>query len=227
MSAPFRRIASVTVVCWLAAHGTPALGVLTSWNTNSNGNFDTPANWTLGVPGSVDTAIFDRGANVNYTVTLNGAPFQLSPVVHTIDRLIVNANTVSLVRNPLLGATSLVANDSNTTALDQSIEIGTTAATATLSTTIPVSAQNATIGDAANSVGTWNVIGSSVTLNSLSLPLTVGNNGSGTLNISAGGSVSVPNFTSTGVVLGKAREAVGRCWWTAWVLSLTPQMLKS
>ncbi len=97
------RIGSIAVVAWALSQAGVALAVTTHWNTNSNGNFNTAADWDNGVPTSADTAVFSRGTVASYTVTLNGAAPGFPPVVHTVDRVVVDSNTVTLARNSLLG----------------------------------------------------------------------------------------------------------------------------
>ena len=203
MNTAIVRLGSIAVVAWTLLQGGKAHAI--QWKANASGNFNTGSNWVGNVaPTSSDTATFGVGTAANYTVTLNGAAPGFPPVVHTVDRVVVDSNTVTLARNSLLGATSLAANKTTTTEAGRAIVVGSGGFDqATLNTSIPVTAAAATIADAAGSSGTWNVTASTVTLNSSpnSGTLIVGNSGVGSLNVSGGAAVEVPGGQQ-GIVVG-------------------------
>lgn len=70
-----RSIAAAAFSLLLSAVAFPALAVTTTWTGSSaGGNFNDPANWDAGVPGSTaadDLAIFNSATNVNGTVTFS------------------------------------------------------------------------------------------------------------------------------------------------------------
>ena len=191
MNTSIVRIGSIAVVAWTLLQDGKAHAI--QWKANASGNFSTGTNWVGNVaPTSSDTATFGVGTAANYTVTLNGAAPGFPAVVHTVDRLIVGSNTVSLARNSLLGATSLVVNNA-TPNQSPGIVVGELATDkATLNTSIPITDVIATIADAAGSVGTWNVNAGSLSLTGV-FSLNVGSHGMGTLNISGGATVNLTN----------------------------------
>src|SRR6187401_646499 len=83
--------------CLLSAHTDADTS---KWNTDASGSFTTAANWDNGVPGSDDTAEFNRGF-VAYTVTFPGNSFSSPPRQHVIDRLVVRTNEVTLADSPI------------------------------------------------------------------------------------------------------------------------------
>ncbi|HEY4233076.1 MAG TPA: hypothetical protein VGM76_06605 [Lacipirellulaceae bacterium] len=210
MSTCAGRIGWFALVAWVLAQGGAALAI--DWKANVSGNFNTGTNWVGGVaPTSADTAAFGVGPNANYTVTLNGAVQGFPPVVHSVDRLVVGANTVSLARNSFLGLTSLAASNNTLTESGRGIVVGQLATgTATLNTSISITGIAATIADAAGSVGTWNMTSNALTLSGATntSALIVGNDGAGTLNISGGASVNL-TAAQDSLILGKNTGASG------------------
>ena len=83
---------------WLILSGR-ANAVTTSWNTNSSGVFTTAANWDNGEPVLGDTAVFNRGAGVAYTVTFPGGSILDPPPIYVIDYLRVHSNDVTFRDN--------------------------------------------------------------------------------------------------------------------------------
>jgi T5SS/PEP-CTERM-associated repeat protein len=191
------RIGAFAVLAWTVNQGAIVLAITTDWSTNSNGNFNTAANWNNGVPTSIDMASFRRGSAFDYTVSLNGG-LPGSPQQHTVFQLMIGSNTVTFVRNGFVGVATFVADDN--TAGDRGIVVGDISGdNATFNTSIPISGTAAAIANS-NSTGTWNVNASSLTLSGPGsanindvdhFPLVVGNLGNGSLNVAAGASVNM------------------------------------
>ncbi len=179
----------------------------TDWAISSAGNFNLAANWDNGAPTASDTAVFRRGSSATYTVSLGSSLPGFPPVVHTIDRLVVGSNNVSLARTGV-GSLSLVINNSTTTNSGRGIEVGELGTdNATLNTSIPITAVSATIGDAVGSSGIWSTTSGSVSLTAASTPATliVGNSGTG--NLQASGTTTI---NSAGpIILANNAGAVG------------------
>src|SRR6185503_12711292 len=74
----------------------------TVWITSNNGRYNDPGNWSAGVPNSTDdSAIFQRGAFVSYTVTFTGATIFGLPVNYINGVLSVGSNNVTFVDSTL------------------------------------------------------------------------------------------------------------------------------
>ena len=93
----FLKRATATTVLALSVCA-PALAVTTSWNVNTSGTFTTTGNWSSGVPGSGDIAVFRRGTGISYTVTFPGSTPPATAISYTNDRLRVGNNHVTLAR---------------------------------------------------------------------------------------------------------------------------------
>jgi len=113
----------------IAAVGRSALAGTSSWNA-LNGNFNTAGNWTNGVPGTVDTAVFRRGIAVSYTVTFPGAGLRSDPINFVTDQLRIGSNTVSFVDgtdfNHVVVASTYTLDNSSTAESGRGIIIGET-----------------------------------------------------------------------------------------------------
>ena len=74
----------------------PAQAVVTSWRLASSGSYDDPFNWTSGVPGSADFAVFNQDAV--YTVSFPATQLVFNPPQkYFSDVLQVNQGNVSFV----------------------------------------------------------------------------------------------------------------------------------
>src|SRR5689334_22640575 len=98
----FLKRAAATAVLALSVSAPAA--TTTSWNVNTSGTFTTTGNWSSGVPGSADTAVFRRGTGISYTVTFPGSTPPAAAISYTNDRLRVGNNHVTLARSAV-GAT--------------------------------------------------------------------------------------------------------------------------
>src|SRR4051794_30393165 len=150
------RLAATAAFLVIAAVGRSTLAGNSSWNA-LDGNFNTAGNWTNGVPGSGDTAVFRRGTEVSYTVTF--PEFLGSPVDYVTDHLRVGSNMVSFAefRN---GTSTYTLNSMGISETNRGIIIGETSSdtSAVLTTRLTAfSAVAATIGDATGSNGTLNI----------------------------------------------------------------------
>ena len=176
--------------CLLSAH---AHAVTTSWNTNSSGDYNSFANWDNGAPDGDDVAVFDRGF-VAYEV--NFLAGSISPI-YPIDSLRVRTNEVSFVWSPASAPPFLEVLNPGV-----SIVVGEDAGdVAILNMTLKsLSGRNASIGLAQGAEGTLNVGGTFT----MSGALTVGESGTGTLNVANGGRVE-----TLGGVLGRFENSAG------------------
>jgi T5SS/PEP-CTERM-associated repeat protein len=195
----------------IAAVGRGALALTSSWNT-LNGNFNTAGNWTNGVPGSGDTAVFRRGTAVSYTVTFPGAGLRSDPIDFVSDQLHIGSNTVSFVDgtdfNHVVVPSTYTLDNTTTSESGRGIIIGETGSdTAAVLTTrlATLSSIAATIGDAADSNGTLNVSAGTFNISGSSSDheLIIGNGGTAALNIQNGADVNVSG-TSGDSVIGSA-----------------------
>jgi T5SS/PEP-CTERM-associated repeat protein len=161
-----------------------AHAVTTSWNTNASGDFTTAANWDNGAPDSDDTAVFNRGF-VAYEVNFPGGFIFDPPVTYFVDYRRVRTNEVSFVHNlvPFQSNSSLSVLNSG-----ESIIVAENAGDiAILNMTLnSLSGANASIGRAAGANGTLNVGGTF----SMSGAINVGESGTGTMNVTGGGTVA-------------------------------------
>ena len=60
-------VAGIWAACFLVVDCSSSHGVTTSWNTDFNGTFTSPANWDNGVPNGDDIASFIR-PDASYTL---------------------------------------------------------------------------------------------------------------------------------------------------------------
>jgi T5SS/PEP-CTERM-associated repeat protein len=175
----------IVVVAYSFLGSWQAYAVTTSWNTNSSGNFNAASNWDNGVPDSDDTAVFNRGF-LAYEVNFPGGSIFEPPPNYVIDFLRVRTNEVSFVYNPPPFNEALpmmtVGNPGN------SIVVGELPGdVAILNMAISrLSGTNASIGGFPGAVGTLNV-GEAF---NLSGALNIGQFGTGTMNVTGGGTVA-------------------------------------
>jgi T5SS/PEP-CTERM-associated repeat protein len=177
--------------------GLPSIAVpavVSNWNSDSNGNFESPSSWDNGVPGANDSAVFQRG-NVSYDVQFNSD-------IET-QSLLVGTNTVSFKPNGTAG--TYTVNDSST----QDVVVGSSAGDiAELTSYLPnFTFSGATIGDAFGSTGTLNI--ASGTTHSI-LPsgysrIDVGASGNGNLNVVGGATLDSHGY----IFLGTNSGSVG------------------
>src|SRR5262245_46428917 len=72
----------------------PAVALISLWNSDSGGNFTDSSKWVNGVPGPGDLAMFNRGGGITYSVTFPGGTFA-NPVNYSSNSLSIGANEVS------------------------------------------------------------------------------------------------------------------------------------
>ncbi len=139
------------IVMWLVADR-PALAVVTNWNTNSSGLFNSAANWTNGVPDADDTVAFARGAAATYTVTFPGAlPIEPPAVFHS-NLVLIDSNHVTFAQSPI------ITRGPATYAIGTQLLVADFFQGAVLTTTLAtLSTPFAAIGFAATANGTLNV----------------------------------------------------------------------
>jgi T5SS/PEP-CTERM-associated repeat protein len=206
-----RIVASVAAVGLIASAALAA--VTTNWNTDFSGLFNNSANWDNGVPGSADTAVFDRGGGVTLTATFNGTGVILPPPVFEVDKLIVRSNTVSFARGPGVNGPSFIADHDSVAGFDSSIVVGPQAGdSGTLTTAIPITAASASIGEAAGSVATVNIPSSSWTLTAsvqFEPTLIVGNRGFGILSMSGGAQLHLTGVGESLIIGNQAGSGGG------------------
>ncbi len=188
----------------------PAAAVTTNWALNGGGSFTNAANWSAGVPGSADTANFNRNANIQYNVTFPGRPIT-SPLTRQVDHLLVGTNVVSFSDsvnfNQLPAALSVApVVEPNEHALVIGNSSGQTAELQTALSSF--STTSATLGRAASSSGVlrvtngvFNVTGNQVERDEL----IVGDFGTGLLEVTGGADV----ISSANAVVGRQSGGVG------------------
>ena len=199
----------IRVVCaFLVALALARLAAATtySWDGNGavppDGNFNVANNWSLNTraPGSSDTALFNLGVK-QYTVSFPGSgPLGMTPVDYITDRLLVG-NTATVTFANVDALSTYTVNNATTAEAGRGIIIGQVSGDkATLNTGLVgvtgLSGVAATIGDAAGSQGTLNVSGKF----NLSGELIIGNFGTGTLNVTAGATVSLTGSSGDAVL---------------------------
>ena len=110
-----KLVSRLSAWCALVVNSPYAHAVTTSWNTNSSGAWTAAANWDNGVPRGTDTAVFNRGAAVTYTVSFPGHFLIDPPMNYSSDRLIVRSNTVSFADQigPVFLADSYTVNNAS------------------------------------------------------------------------------------------------------------------
>jgi T5SS/PEP-CTERM-associated repeat protein len=178
------------------------------WQFDSSGVFSDPANWSGGVPGTADLAYFRifTANPVPYTVTFPGQTIQQPPAAYASGALRVGPNSVTFAQStqPLLGPATYT--------LNSTIEIGETSSVPSVLTTTlqSLSSPKATVGlftgnDATLNVnaGTFGVTGSLADYD-----LIVGDEGSGTINVSGGAQISVSGAEGN-AVLGASAGITG------------------
>ncbi|MEX2172271.1 MAG: hypothetical protein WD851_23325 [Pirellulales bacterium] len=202
---------SLMLAIWTLAIGSAAHAVTTSWNTDFNGTFTSPANWDNGVPESDDTAVFNRGSAVIFP---RGSIFE-PPPNYVIDLLRVSASGVGFVYvdEPFFPAIpSLTVDNPFVIDTDRGILVqGPSFSPATLNLHLAVNTESATIADAAGTQGTLNVNAHSFNVNGSNSSLDeliIGSSGAGTLNVTSGGQVNLLG-TQGNAVLGKHSGSTG------------------
>ncbi len=201
-----------TSIASLAMTGGLQGAVTTAWNTATGGNFNTPGDWTMGVPGSADTAQFNiantytvsldvspsitsmsvGGSNVTFANSVSGRTFSISSTL--------NVNSGGMTLNAATPITMTVSNNSGFNA-PVSISNGN-----------QLSLSNAAIGSAHSSNMSVTGPGSSLSAGSIGLgngsgttgTLSFSNSASGTL-----GDVSIATFSAgTGNLFIESRANV-------------------
>ena len=155
MKSNCRCCACLAILAVLGVFETPSqAAITTNWNTNSNGVFTNPANWTNPAnlenvaPGAADTAVFNRGSAVSLAASFLGSPIGMPAPVYTTSRLIVRSNSVSFARGTGTNGPSYFAGNASLDPSGRAIIVGQqNGDVATLTTMIPVSGAAATIGD--------------------------------------------------------------------------------
>ena len=176
----------------------------TVWLSNTSGLFTTPSNWSAGMPDSADdSAIFNRGGGVTYTVTFPAGNFPPGPTKYLTGTTVIGPNNVTFVAQtgPTLG---------DVVYTNTSIILGAPPATpAILNTTIQnLVTTSATVGLGSGQAGTLNVNGGlfQVVGNSADFDLIVGGDGTGTLNVN---SVMTLTGAQGNAVLGNTAGVTG------------------
>ena len=174
---------------------------ISHWNTDNSGSFETASNWDNGVPGSADTAIFDRGA-ASYVV-------QFGTDV-TNDRARFASGTVTLQPTGTAG-TYVLTSPANSVVADRGLIIATTTGqSAMVNTYLPnLRAQAASVADSAGSTGSLNVLGGTllIGLGNSTTQVDVGRAGDGTMTVLNGAKV---NIFSGSLVVASETGSVGK-----------------
>ena len=181
--------------------------MVTNWNTNSSGLFNSAANWTNGVPDADDTVAFARGAAATYTVTFPGSlPIEPPAVFHS-NLVLVDSNHVTFAQSPI------ITRGPATYAIGTQLLVADFFQGAVLTTTLAtLSTPFAAIGFAPTANGTLNVNGGTFLVTGPGSPdeaLLVGNSGTGTLNVSGLGRMNLTNANGE-MVIAKNNGSVGR-----------------
>jgi T5SS/PEP-CTERM-associated repeat protein len=192
---------AISVLCRVA----PVHAVTTNWNTNSSGTFGVAGNWDNGVPDTTKVAQFNR-SGVTYTVTFVGSQVGL-PVNHDFaNRLLVGNNNVTFVKSSLTPVSpDLTVTSTDTTPTGRGVLIGVVSGdNAVLSTSIPVNCTSLDIGADNGAMGTLNVNGGTWTISgAVNGIVDIGDQGgAGTLNVSSGASVNLPNPSASALLGG-------------------------
>jgi len=174
----------------------------TNWINNGGGAFGSAGNWDNGVPDAADTAVFRRGAIPLYPVFL-GSFMNPNPEHRTVDRLIIGTNTLTMAG---LAGSTLTVDGTDTSETGRGLIIGQTPTdVAVLNNALGgLSTPYATLGSAAGSSGTLNVVGGPFNVTGLTptYDLIVGLFGSGVINVSDGRQVNVGDATALGLYGG-------------------------
>lgn len=189
-----------------------ARAVTTNWAVNGGGSYTTAGNWSAGVPGSADTAGFNRNADITYAILFPGRPIA-SPLTRQVDHLSVGTNTVSFSDsvnlNQLPAALAVVpVIDTGEHALRVGDSFGQTAVLNTTlssfsSTSVTMGKDTITSGTLRITGGTFNVTGTQ----SGKDELIVGDLGAGTLEVSSGGHLTLD--TNSNAVIGRGASSTG------------------
>jgi T5SS/PEP-CTERM-associated repeat protein len=205
MTILFRRLRYYAPLLTLTAIGIASANT-DVWISNVSGNFNDPAKWSTGVPGAADSAIFNRGGGVTYTVTFPGQLVGGGTQNYVSSQLSVSPNTVTFApsSSPFLGLATYTV----TTML-----MGAPVATpSVLNTSLrSLSTTTASIGFGSGSPATLNVNGGSfsVTGSTAGDELVVGDEGSGSVvTVSSGAQMNV-NGTEGNAVIGNTTGVVG------------------
>jgi T5SS/PEP-CTERM-associated repeat protein len=205
------------ILSTLAISCLPASATTFFWNTG-DGNFPSASNWAQsgvpvdadGVPDADDTMLFNRGNVSPYTVSFR-PPSIAIPYQATVDRLEIGTNTVTFdgfsISEPVVLDSSLTIRSILNSQTDRGLVIGKNGTdVAVLNSTLPggLNTVYATLGSAAGSSGTLNVNSSpfNVTGNATTSELIVGLNGTGTINVTNAGGVTVAEDTRLGLNSG-------------------------
>ncbi len=204
----FRPCAAIAASASITAlFSTPAYALISSWNTNSNGLFTAAANWNNGVPDIPDTATFNRGSGITYTVTFPGSAGVQAPPVYKNDRLLIRSNAVSFVRGTGVNGPSYVGTNTGSGGFDPGIVIGQlNGDNGRLTTAIPLSAPMIWLARDAGSTGRLDL--TAHTTASVSDRIQVGYRGNGTLSIDTGAQLTMPSATGI-LVVGSQPGATG------------------
>jgi T5SS/PEP-CTERM-associated repeat protein len=176
------------------------------WFTNASGNYSDGANWSIGVPGISDNAIYGVGSGATFTVTFPGQPIFQGTKNYASGGASFGPSNITFAPS-----TQIFLGPSTYTV--PSIVIGgTLASPAILNTTLQgLSTGTATIGLGANSPATLNVNAGtfSVTSSASDYELIVGNDASGSaLNVTGGAQVSLTGAEGNAVI-GKSAGVTG------------------
>jgi T5SS/PEP-CTERM-associated repeat protein len=210
-------------VCIQAAILLTAMALISSTATATNfswiagdGVFPSSSNWSQsgvpvdpdGIPDADDTISFNRGNASPYTVSYSSPPPLMIPYQATVDRLEVGTNTVSFagfeIFEPIMLSSSLTIGSTLNSETDRGLVIGKNGTdVAVLNSSLPggLNTVYATLGSAAGSSGTLNVNSSpfNVTGTATTSELIVGLNGTGTINVTNAGGVTVAEDTRLGL----------------------------
>ncbi len=215
----FKLLLLLSLLCFYSATALASGPIITNWKNATDGDFSDGAKWTNGIPGSIDTAIFDLGASApGYEVTLN--------TTRTIRNLKVLNDTVTLdLNSQILNITTNFdlsqGGSGNTTSL--TIDNGTVNSPDLLTTNSAGSGGQSTLTITNNGIlnvsgaadigknGPGNVFvdGAGSQLNATDLKVGLNASGDGLLEINKGATTSINNSTLD-VIIGDHSNSQGQ-----------------
>ena len=185
----------------------PTIAVVTNWNTNSSGNFNSAANWTAAYP-MPTTWPCSPAAPARRTRSRFPAPFPIDPpAVYHSNLVLIDSNNVTFAQSPI------IVRGPSTYAIGTQLLVADFFQGAVLTTTLAtLSTPFAAIGFAPTANGTLNVNGGTFLVTGPGSPdeaLLIGNSGTGTLNVSGLGRMNLTNANGE-MVIAKNSGSVGR-----------------
>src|SRR5688572_21033680 len=204
---PRHTAAAVTAFLALAVAPSDAPAITTNW-TASSGQFTTPTNWSAGVPGSADTAVFRRGLGITYSVTFPGGSLGTGPTMYSSDRAVVGNNFATFINSGGAREPSIYTlTTATTTEAGRGLIVGELASEtgASLTSTLKeLSTAAATLGDVAGSTGTLNINNGSLFSvtgsDAANVELIIANRGNAILNVNGGSDVTLTAPSGNAIV---------------------------